>query len=306
MSRDADAVLRRRGGLARTQRLTGPMLALPALAFYGVFIGYPLFHGVATSLYEDNLFTSPPQYVGARNFHAFFGNTLLVQALPVTLIFVVGSTLLAFALGLFWALVLSQRFRGRTLLRALSLLPWLLPSTVTAFLWAWIFNANYGVLNSFLLRLHVVQHTVAWLAGGNTAMAAVIIARAWMSLPWFMTVFLAGLLAVPFDVVEAARVDGGGNLIILRSVVLPHLRFTMWVALILGGIGNLQLFDLIYAMTGGGPVNDTTVLSLLVYQQAFQSFDQGMAATIGVIWLAALLPLTALYLWTIRRGDGGA
>jgi ABC-type sugar transport system permease subunit len=179
--------------------------------------------------------------------------------------------------------------RGRSVLRGLSLLPWVLPGIVTAFLWAWMFNAQYGVVNAFLLKIGIIHAPVAWLATTSGAMGGIVVARAWMSLPWYMVMFLAGLQSVPSDVVEAARVDGGGNFTVLRHVVLPHINYTMLVALMLGAIGNLQLFDLIYAMTGGGPVNGTAVLSLQVYQQAFQNFDFGMASTIGVVWLIAMI-----------------
>lgn len=293
----------RRRASRRTQGLTGFMLAIPAIVFYAVFIFYPLLSSTATSLFENTLYVNPPQYVGLQNFVTFFRNRLLMQSLPVTLTFVVGSTLVAFVLGLAWALILTQSFRGRNVLRALSLLPWVLPSVVTAFLWTWIFNAQYGVLNALLLKLHLIHDSVPWLATGSGAMGGIIVARAWMSLPWYMTMLLAGLQSVPTDVVEAARVDGGGNLTIFRHVVVPHINYTAVIALILGAIGNLQLFDLIYAMTGGGPVNSTSVLSLQVYLAAFQNFDYGTASTIGVIWLVALVVPTFVYLRIVMPRD---
>jgi multiple sugar transport system permease protein len=278
---------RRRG--ARGKGLFGLLLTLPALVFYAVFILYPLVHSVGMSLFEDDLFVTSPRYIGLQNFRRLIHSSQLTQALPTTLTFVALSTLLAFALGLCWAIVLNQDFRGRSVLRGLSLLPWVLPGIVTAFLWAWMFNAQYGVVNAFLLKTGIIHAPVPWLATTSGAMGGIVVARAWMSLPWYMVMFLAGLQSVPTDVVEAARVDGGGNFTVLRHVVLPHINYTMLVALMLGAIGNLQLFDLIYAMTGGGPVNGTAVLSLQVYQQAFQNFDFGMASTIGVVWLIAMI-----------------
>lgn len=281
---------RKRGGL------TGALFALPAAAFFSVFIAYPLARSVQRAFYEDNLLTVAPHYIGLHNFRAFFANRMLVQSLWTTLIFVALATALGFLFGLVWALVLNQSFKGRGVLRALTLLPWVLPSTVSAFLWAWILNAQYGVLNAALLKLHVLHQPFAWLANGNGAMGGIVAARAWISLPWFMLMFLAGLQSVPQELAEAVRVDGGGNVRVLRDAVLPHLNYTMLVALMLGAIGNLQLFDLIYAMTGGGPVTSTTVMSLEVYQSAFQNFDYGMAAAIGTVWLLVTALPAIVYL----------
>lgn len=166
---------------------------------------------------------------------------------------------------------------------------------MTAFLWAWIFNGQFGLLNGVGTTLGLFDEDVVWLADPTTANIAIIIARTWQSMPWFVLMFIAGLQSVPPDLVEAVRVDGGGNWRVFQHVILPHLRFTILVASILGTMGNLHLFDLIYAMTGGGPAGSTSVMSLVVYQQAFEVFDLGTAAAIGVIWMLMLAVPTILY-----------
>lgn len=280
---------RRRGSLA------GLAFIAPALIFMALAMLWPLGLSVSKAFFRNDTITHAPIFSGLDNFVFFFSNASLIKTLPTTLVFVVGATALAFVLGLLWALVLEQIRRGRSLLRAITLVPWVMPSVVTAFLWAWIFNGQFGVLNGVGRQLGFLGENVIWLADPTTANVAVIVARAWQSMPWFVLMFIAGLQSVPTELVEAVRVDGGGNWRVFQHVILPHLRFTVVVALILGAMGNLQLFDLIYAMTGGGPAGSTSVMSLVVYQQAFQVFDFGTAAAIGVIWILLLLVPTILY-----------
>jgi multiple sugar transport system permease protein len=297
---------RRRSAFARRRALTGFAFTLPALAFFGAVMLWPLIRSIRRAFYQDDLTTITPHYVGLRNFRTIFANDSLLHSLPTTAIFVGISTAGAFVLGLVWALVLDQGFRSRAVIRAATLVPWILPSTVSAFLWAWIFNGQYGLLNGIGRDLHLLDHNVIWLADATGAMAGVSIARIWQSCPWFVLMFLAGIQSVPRELVEAARIDGGGNRVVVRHVILPHIRFTMLVAIMLGAIGNLQLFDLIYAMTAGGPVNATSVMSLRVYQEAFKTFDLGMASALGVIWIFALAIPAAVYLRVVMpRSEGG-
>lgn len=279
----------------------GFLLAVPALIAFSITILYPLLRALVKSLYRDTLFTPTPVFVGLDNFRRFFQDPRLLQTWGTTILFVAGTTALAFVLGLTWALLLSQPFRGRAPLRAASLLPWVLPSTVTGFLWAWLFNAQYGVINAFLMHIGALAEPVAWMATPWGAMAAVILARAWASMPWFTALFLAGLQTLPPEQLEAARVDGAGNWAVLRYVVLPHLRHVMMIVLILGAIGNLQLFDIIHVMTRGGPARATTVFSIEVFNQAFQNWNTGMASAIGVVWLLTIAVPAFFYLRSLFR-----
>lgn len=283
---------RRRG---HRQGLAGVAFIAPAFIFIALAMIWPLSLSIYKAFFETDPATREPIFVGLGNFIYFFSNSSLVKTVPITLAFVVGATVLSFVLGLLWALVLEQIRRGRGFLRAITLVPWVLPSVVTAFLWAWIFNGQFGLLNGVGTTLGLFDEDVVWLADPTTANIAIIIARTWQSMPWFVLMFIAGLQSVPPDLVEAVRVDGGGNWRVFQHVILPHLRFTILVASILGTMGNLHLFDLIYAMTGGGPAGSTSVMSLVVYQQAFEVFDLGTAAAIGVIWMLMLAVPTILY-----------
>lgn len=279
--------------------LTAVAFIAPAFAFIALAMVWPLTLSISRAFVSTAPGTDQMVFEGLDNFLFLFSSPILAKTFPITIIFVVGSTALAFSLGLLWALVLEQIRRGRSLLRALTLVPWVLPSVVTAFLWAWIFNGQFGVLNGIGTSTGLLTDDIVWLADPASANIAIILARAWQSMPWFVLMFLAGLQSVPTELVEAVRIDGGGNWLVFRHAIFPHLRATMLLVIILGAMGNLQLFDLIYAMTGGGPAGWTSVMSTTLYRQAFEVFDLGTAAAIGVIWMLLLVVPTVFYVRSV-------
>jgi multiple sugar transport system permease protein len=291
----------RPGGLARAQARFGLLLALPAMAVFCTVILYPFLDSLRRAFYEDTLMTPEPVFTGFGNFRQLLEDGTILGTWLATVVFVVLTTAATFALGLAWAIVLNERFRGRTLVRALSLLPWVLPSTVVAFLWAWLLNGQYGVLNAVLLTFGLLEEPVAWLATSTGAMAGVVAAKTWLSIPLFAAFLLAGLQSLPAEQVEAARIDGAGNWQVFRHVAWPHLRPTIAVLLVLGALGNLQQFDVIYAMTGGGPVRATTVMSVEVQRQAFQAWNLGLAAAVGVVWFLTIAGPAFLRLRAVMR-----
>lgn len=291
----------RRGGLKAGERRWGMLFLLPALAAFLVIILYPFLRAIGTAFYEDTIRTITPEFIGLENFATLFRTGRIFEAFWTTAIYVTLCTGGTMVLGLAWALILNQRFWGRTAIRSLTLLPWVLPSTVCAFIWAWILNSRYGVLNGALLDIGLIGEPVAFLSTSAGAMAAVVLTKIWFSIPLFMAFFLAGLQGLDQQQLDAARVDGAGNWALLRDIALPHLRPVLIVVVIIGMIGNLQQIDTILALTGGGPVRATSVLSIEVYRKAFEEWDVGMAAAIGVLWIATMLPLAYLYLRRLFR-----
>jgi multiple sugar transport system permease protein len=269
---------------------------LPSLIAFFVVILVPFLQSLKLAFYRYTIEMDEPKFIGLKNFKRLLSNPDTLSIWLNTLIFVVLTTSITLVLGLAWAIVLNQSFRGKVVLRALSLLPWVLPSTVTAFLAAWIFNGQYGILNAILLQLGIIHDPVPWLAEAHSAMAAVILTRVWVSVPLFMAFFLAGLQGVSQDQMDAARVDGCENLAMFRFVVLPHLAPTIIIVTILGAMSNLQAFDVIYALTQGGPVKATTMLSIEVYKEAFQNWDIGSACSIGVLWFVTIAIPSIFYL----------
>jgi multiple sugar transport system permease protein len=296
------SALARRGGLKAGERRVGWLFLLPAVAAFLLVIALPFLRALGYAFTRYDLQTPEPVFIGLGNFRAIAASPEVLGAFVTTLVYVVLATGFTVILGLAWAIVLNQTFRGRAALRAMSLLTWVLPSTVCAFVWGWIFNSRFGLLNAVLLDLGLIPFPTAWLSTTSGAMSAIVVTKVWLSIPLYMSFFLAGLQGLDREQIDAARVDGAGNFAILRDHVLPHLRPVLLVVVVLGVIGNLQQFDTIFALTGGGPVRATTVLSIEVYRRAFDQWDVGMAAAIGLLWVATILPAAYLYLRHLLKG----
>ncbi len=291
-----------RGGLKARERRIGWLFLAPALAAFALVILYPFLRALGLAFTRSDLQTPEPVFIGLANFRAILASPEILGAFVTTAIYVVLATAGTVVLGLTWALILNQPFRGRAALRALSLIPWVLPSTVTAFVWGWIFNSRFGVLNAVLVSAGAIPYPTAWLSTSAGAMTAIVITKIWFSIPLFMSFFLAGLQSLDKEQIDAARVDGANNFAVLRDHILPHLRPVLLVVVVLGVIGNLQHFDTIYALTGGGPVRATSVLSIEVYRRAFDQWDVGMASAIGLLWVATIMPAAYFYLRHLLKG----
>lgn len=295
--------LANRRGLKGGQSRVGLLMLLPAALAFSAIILYPFLQALGLSMFQYTVEMMSPRWNGLGNFAKLLADPAVWNAFATTAVYVTLTTVGTLIMGLGWALIVNQPFRGRAVLRSLSLLPWVLPSTVSAFIWGWIFNSRYGVLNAFLMQIGVIDYPQAWLSTPQGAMMAVVLTKVWLSIPLFMAFFLAGLQNLDREQIDAARVDGAGNFAILRDHILPHLRPVLIIVVVLGVIGNLQQFDTIYALTGGGPVRATAVLSVEVYRRAFEQWDIGIASAIGVLWVATLLPPAFLYLRMLVKGN---
>ena len=292
----------RRGGLKAGERRIGWMFLVPALLAFALVIALPFVRALGIAFTRNDLRTPVPRFIGLRNFETILNSPEILGSFVTTAIYVSCATAFTLVLGLAWALILNQPFRGRTALRAASLIPWVLPSTVTAFVWGWIFNSRYGVLNAALIEIGAIDSQQAWLSDATGAMVAVVVTKVWFSIPLFMSFFLAGLQGLDREQIDAARVDGAGNWAVLRDHILPHLRPVTLVVVVLGLIGNLQHFDTIFALTSGGPVRSTTVLSIEVFRRAFDQWDIGLASAIGLLWVLTILPAAYFYLRHLLKG----
>ncbi|HEX7056707.1 MAG TPA: sugar ABC transporter permease [Bacilli bacterium] len=281
----------------------GVILILPALAVFLSVILYPFLKSITLSFTNLSLLSPKTSYVGFANFMELFHNPYLYEYIKNTIVFVAGTTLIPFVLGFIWAIVLNHGFKGSEFLKGITLVNWIIPSTAIGFLWIWIFQGNYGFVNYILKMLGVIKNDISWLGRVDTAMIAVIIAKSWQTLPWFMAYLIGGLNMVPKEQIEAARIDGANNLMVFRHVIWSNMRMIISFLLILGAIGNLQHFDILWVMTQGGPIRSTTTLSVAVYRTAFQEWNIGMAATIGVIWVVMISLFAVFYLRHILRED---
>ena len=286
-----------------SDRQVGVLLILPGLAVFAAIILYPFVDAILMSFTDRSMIYPNYSWVGLDNYKKVFQDPYFGKTLWTTVLFVVGSTVLPYVLGMFWAVVLNQGFRDSEFLRGVTLVNWIVPGTAIGFLWSWIFNGQYGILNSLLKALGILDTGISWLGQPGTALLCVIIARTWQMLPWYMAFLLGGLQSVSLEQVEAAHIDGANNLQTFFRVILPGMKQTALLIFVLGLIGNLQHFDLPWTMAQGGPARATTTLSIEVYTTAFKNWNMGKAATVGAIWAVILACFSSIYLRLNRDED---
>lgn len=283
--------------------LVVPGLVVPGLAVFAAIILYPFVDAVLMFFTDRSLLYPDYDWVWLENYVKVFKDPYFLPTLGTTALFVVLATLIPFVLGFIWAILLNQGFKGSELLRGLTLVNWIIPGIAIGFLWSWIFNGQYGVLNGLLTNLGILDKGVSWMGQTQTALLCVVIARSWQMLPWYMAFLLGGLQGVSTDQIEAARIDGAGNWQTFLHVALPQMRSIVTLVLALGTSGNLQHFDLPWTMTEGGPARATTTLSIEVYTTAFKNWDMGKAATVGTIWALLLACFSFVYLRQVNESD---
>lgn len=290
----------------RPRRLSDGMFALlltaPGLALLAAVVVYPLITALITAFFRQSLVEPGREFVGFQNIVDVLEGEFF-SLLGQTLIFTLGTTIAPFVVGFGLALALNTRIRGAKVLRGLMLIPWLIPGVVVSFLWMWIFNANYGVLNALFEGIGLIDGPQAWLANPNTAMAAVIVAKTWQSFPWMMVMLLAGLQTVPIELHEAAEIDGAGTVRRFFSITVPQMRGIIGLVLLLEFIWNFQHFDIIYVLTGGGPAGSTQTFATAVYETAFDGFDLGHAGALGLLWMVLLMGLVVVYVRLSEKGE---
>jgi len=260
----------------------GLLLAVVALA--------PMLYVVGLS-FEDRAVFRPPGFAGLDNYLRLAQDARFWHALGNTLYFALVSVALELVLGLAAALLLSHAGRARAWLYGALLVPWAIPTVVSARMWEWIYNAEHGVLN-FLLGAQV-----NWLGAPLLALHAVIAMDVWKSTPFVALLLLAGLQGIPRELVRAAAVDGANAWTTFRRITLPLLAPALLVAAVFRTIDALRVFDAVYVLTGGGPADGTETLSVYAYRILFQTLDFGYGAALSV----AVLAITALATWAYAR-----
>jgi len=275
---------------------------LPAAVLIGAVLVYPAFRTFMLSFYRMDLATSfQPEFAGLDNFIRLAHDSRFLGSLWMTLFFTTATVSIEFFAGLCLALCADTWARGRGAVRTILLVPWTLPTAVIAVLWAWIFNDQYGILNSLLTRAGILSSSISWLASPTTAFLALVIADAWKTTPFVFLILLAGLQAIPTELYEAMEIDGGGAWSKFRLITWPFLARFVFVALIFRIIQAFSVFDLVYVMTGGGPGGTTETLSVYAYQTMMRYLDFSYAAALATATVVVLAFAALALNWLLLR-----
>jgi multiple sugar transport system permease protein len=280
------------------------LLMLPLLIVMVAIIGWPLVDTVRLSFTDAKLVGTEGSFVGLDNYVKILAGSNFQRTLVTTFWFAVLSVSAEMVIGVLAALLLNQQFYGRSILRALMILPWALPTVVNATLWRLIYNPEYGALNAMLMQLGLIDAYRSWLGEPGTALASLIVADCWKNFPLVALIALAALQAVPRDITAASMVDGAGAWSRFRFVIMPYLAGPLMVALVLRTIEAFKVFDIIWVMTRGGPANSTRTLSILVYQEAFSFQRAGSGASLALIVTLLVTVLAVAYAALIRKSAG--
>jgi multiple sugar transport system permease protein len=291
--------------LEKRYAMIGAVLIAPTVLVFCAVILYPLISAIYLSLFSIYTPTLAGEWVGVDNYGALLASGDFWNAVLNTLIWTVGTLTLQLVCGVAVALLLNQSIVFQSLARSLILFPYFLSTVVAVLVWRWLFNDLYGILNHVLLIAGLIDAPVNWLGQMPNAMISIILVGAWKYFPFVVIAVLARLQSIPGQLYEAATIDGAGPFQRFTDITLPQLRDVLVVVVLLRAIWDFKEFDLIYLMTGGGPVKATQTLSLLVYEEAFRLNRMGMASTYAVAMMLVLLGFTLLYLRQTNRLEEG-
>jgi multiple sugar transport system permease protein len=289
--------------LEKRYAMLGVMLIAPTVIVFGSVIVYPLLSAIYLSFF--NIFTPTLEggFVGVANYVELLQTGAFWNALGNTLIWTIGTLTLQVVFGVGMALVLHQNIWFRSLARSLILFPYFISTVVAVLVWKWLFNDLYGIMNHFLITLGIIDFPMDYLGTMPNAMISVILVGAWKYFPFVVIAVLARLQTIPDALYEAAKIDGAGPIARFFDVTLPQLRDVLVVIILLRAIWDFKEFDLIFLLTGGGPLSDTQTLPLLVYQEAFALNDMGMASAFAVVMMLIMLVFMIVYIRRTRSEE---
>ncbi|HID11468.1 MAG TPA: sugar ABC transporter permease [Candidatus Latescibacteria bacterium] len=280
--------------------IIGMAFVAPALLVFLLFKYIPMFQVFRMSLYNWSILNPPGEFVGLRHFKEAFTSSLFWIAWKNNLALFLLGLVLGFWVPLVQAVILGEIGRGQYIFRVCYLLPLMVPPMVTLIVWKWIYNPEYGLLNAIVARLGI--GTQDWLGNPKLAKLSLMLPEL-LGGGMGVMVYLAAIQGVPQELLDAAEIDGAGPLAKLRYILLPRIRFVILIQFILALSAGFQMFDRVFVLTGGGPVDATRVIALLIYRYAFESYRMGYASAIALVLFVVVLTVTAVQMRLSRLSD---
>lgn len=290
---------------SKRREWTSYIFVIPSLIFVALFLFFPILYNFILSFKDVSLINinGKQQFIGIQNYIDILNDKVFYISISNSLIFTIACIFFQFTIGFSLALYFNKKFPGRNIFRSLLLLGWMLPIVITGTVFKWMFSGDSGIINYILSLLGIINSDITWLTDESTALLSTIIANVWIGIPFNMLILLAGLQGLPKDLFEAAKIDGANRVRQFFHITLPLMKPTISILLMLVLIYTFKVFDLIYVMTGGGPVNSTTIFPLYAYQLAFNNYEISMGATASSIMFLLLFLIAFIYLFMMRKED---
>lgn len=283
---------------------SGILYIVPALIIVALVMLYPLVYTLVMGFFKNTLFMKAPEFSGFSQYTKLFGDEIFRKSIGNTLVWTFGSVFFQFTLGFLMAMILHQDFvKGKTVLRILLMVPWVLPSIIGSAVWKWMYNADYGLINFVLKSLGLIEENRTWLSSTQTAMAAIVAVNVWKMFPYVMLMIEAALQGVSRDLKEAALIDGAGRLGIFRSVTWPAIAPQCYSVLLLMTVWTLNAFTFVYNLTEGGPAHSTEVMAMYIYKKAFTDYDFGIASAASTILFGMCMIISLVYIMLTNKED---
>jgi multiple sugar transport system permease protein len=287
------------------REVLGSIFVAPAVLYVLLLVGLPFVLALYYSVSAYTIYNPTWRFVGLANFEQIVNDPVFRETLGNTFLFTFGSQFLGLILGKFGALLLLRPFPGRWIVRALIILPWAVPIALASVAWEWMFDSLYSVINWTLIALGIIDRSEApnWLGNPHLAMLCVIVVNAWRFFPFAIVIFLAGITAVPQDVIDAATVDGAGFWRRNYQIILPMILPIVAIGLIFGIVFTFTDLSIVFLLTNGGPVGATSVLGFRGFQVGILSGDVSHGAAISLFMLPVLFLVVIGMLRFIRRRE---
>lgn len=269
------------------------LLVAPACIVILCVVFIPVIQAIAMSFQSYDLRRpNDIEFIGLQNYIEVFQDELFWKALVKTILWVVFGVGFQFIFGFILALLLNRDFKGRGVIRALSMIPWVTPGVLIGLMWRWMYDRNYGVINAILQFFHITKSNISFLSDPDTAFAAVIVTIVWQGIPFFALMLLAGLQNIPHDLYEAAAIDGANSVQRFFRITIPSMKNTIFVTVLLRVIWVANSVDVIFNMTEGGPAYSTQTLSVYIFNKA-NALDMGYSSAMAIL-LTILLCIVAI------------
>ena len=291
------------GELLDRQGVLAYVLLLPGLLILTAFIGWPFVTSLWLSVTDQSVSTSVARFVGLENFTDELRSQIFLQTLRNTFVYTGVTVVFKLAFGLGLAVLMNQSFRLKNLARAALLLPWIVPTALSAIAWLWLFDATFSVFNWAIVRSGLADRGINWLGEGQWAMTSIIIANIWRGTPFFAISILAGLQTVDRELLDAAAVDGASLWQRFWRITIPLIRPVLLIVLLFSTVQTISDFQLVYVLTRGGPANSTHLLGTLAYDVAVRAGQLSQGAAISLYMFPVLIVCVVALLIYMRRSS---